>query len=59
MKKKKVPDANFGCLVSKGGPLAVLSEQLLAERARASVFHHACRREHLPLCSTAPGTTHL
>lgn len=26
-KMKKVPEANFGCLVSKGGPMAVLQEQ--------------------------------
>lgn len=32
-KKKKVPDANFGCLVRKGRSPAVLPEQLLAEHA--------------------------
>jgi len=31
--KKKVPEANSDCLVSKGGPKAVLPEQLVSEHA--------------------------
>lgn len=30
---KKVPDAIFGCLASKGRPKAVLQEQLVYEHA--------------------------